>query len=243
MKLEKILQLDERVVTFGAKSFPSKGHFIVMAGGPGVGKNFVLKNIVMIDGKVFDHDDVGETLVNKDIEIKIPDKGYSPEKGKYRTVKYTKGRISQSQWEDPDFLKAYYKDVIKPLSNKKSKMFFQLMAKGKTANTNIIVNSSGRSIEDKILPLFPMLKAQGFQTTLIYVHANEDVAWKRNLARTRTVARDVFDEIRSDVEPAVKAHQDKFDHVWYIDSSLGYPNSKPGYRWWEEKPETVLKVK
>ena len=59
MKLEKILdeeKLNERIVTFGGNAFPKGGHLVIMAGGPGSGKGFALKNIVGVHGKTLNVD-------------------------------------------------------------------------------------------------------------------------------------------------------------------------------------------
>ena len=48
--------VDERVITFDKQAMPKSGHLVVLVGGSGVGKSFVLKNVIPITGKVFNPD-------------------------------------------------------------------------------------------------------------------------------------------------------------------------------------------
>jgi len=49
-------QLDEALITFGGKANPRFGQIVILAGGAGSGKGFVLSNLVGVQGKVFDVD-------------------------------------------------------------------------------------------------------------------------------------------------------------------------------------------
>lgn len=46
----------EKLITFGGKAYPKFGNVVILAGGAGSGKGFTLKNILGIEGKVFDVD-------------------------------------------------------------------------------------------------------------------------------------------------------------------------------------------
>lgn len=49
-------QLDEALITFADQAYPTNGHVVIMAGGAGSGKGFVLDKLVGMEGKVFDVD-------------------------------------------------------------------------------------------------------------------------------------------------------------------------------------------
>lgn len=61
--------LMEKLITFGGKAYPKYGNIVVMAGGAGSGKGFVLSNLVGVEGKVFDVDEL-KTLASKTPAIK-----------------------------------------------------------------------------------------------------------------------------------------------------------------------------
>ena len=54
----------EKLITFGGQAYPKFGNIVIMAGGAGSGKGFVLSNLVGIEGKVFDVDEL-KTLASK----------------------------------------------------------------------------------------------------------------------------------------------------------------------------------
>jgi hypothetical protein len=61
---EEAVSLMEKLITFGGKAYPKFGNIVVMAGGAGSGKGFVLSNLVGMEGKVFDVDEL-KTLASK----------------------------------------------------------------------------------------------------------------------------------------------------------------------------------
>lgn len=54
---------EAKVVTFDGKVNPNFGHAVIMAGGAGSGKGFALKNIIMLQGKTFDVDELKQLYV------------------------------------------------------------------------------------------------------------------------------------------------------------------------------------
>lgn len=67
--LEEVSALMEKLITFGGQAYPNYGNIVVMAGGAGSGKGFVLSNLVGLEGKVFDVDEL-KTLASKTPAIK-----------------------------------------------------------------------------------------------------------------------------------------------------------------------------
>ena len=59
----------EKLITFGGKAYPKYGHIVLMAGGAGSGKGFILSNLVGVEGKVFDVDEL-KTLASRTPTIK-----------------------------------------------------------------------------------------------------------------------------------------------------------------------------
>lgn len=48
----------EKLITFGGKAYPKFGNIVIMAGGAGSGKGFIKDELVGIEGRVFDVDDL-----------------------------------------------------------------------------------------------------------------------------------------------------------------------------------------
>jgi hypothetical protein len=55
---EESQELLEKLITFGGQAYPKFGNIIIMAGGAGSGKGFVLGTLVGAEGKVFDVDEL-----------------------------------------------------------------------------------------------------------------------------------------------------------------------------------------
>tara|TARA_Y100000004_G_scaffold190762_1_gene248385 strand:+ start:26 stop:1318 length:1293 start_codon:yes stop_codon:yes gene_type:complete len=50
--------LMEKLITFANKAYPKNGHVLILAGGAGSGKGFVLDNLIGLEGKKFDVDEL-----------------------------------------------------------------------------------------------------------------------------------------------------------------------------------------
>lgn len=50
--------LDEKLITFAKKAYPKSGNVLILAGGAGSGKGYVLNNLIGMEGKVFNVDDL-----------------------------------------------------------------------------------------------------------------------------------------------------------------------------------------
>ena len=57
-KMNEDVQLDEKLITFAKKAYPKSGHALILAGGAGSGKGFVLDNLIGMEGKKFDVDEL-----------------------------------------------------------------------------------------------------------------------------------------------------------------------------------------
>ena len=65
-------ELDEALITFAKKAYPKSGHVVILAGGAGSGKGFVLDNLIGLEGKKFDVDELKKlTLRAPKIKEKI----------------------------------------------------------------------------------------------------------------------------------------------------------------------------
>ncbi len=55
--------LMEKLITFAGKAYPRQGHALILAGGAGSGKGFVLSNLIGMEGKIFNVDDLKSAVL------------------------------------------------------------------------------------------------------------------------------------------------------------------------------------
>jgi hypothetical protein len=64
---KNFIELDEALITFGRKAYPNFGNVVILAGGAGSGKGFVLSNLLGIEGKVMDVDALKTLALKSDL--------------------------------------------------------------------------------------------------------------------------------------------------------------------------------
>ena len=64
-------QLNEKLITFGNKAYPKFGNVVILAGGSGSGKGFIIKNLLGIEGMTFDVDALKELSMKSLVINKI----------------------------------------------------------------------------------------------------------------------------------------------------------------------------
>lgn len=80
--------IDEALITFGGKAYPKSGHVVILAGGAGSGKGFILNKLLGIEGKVFDVDMV------KSLSLKRMD--FLDRLAKRTELLYKEGKLKQN---------------------------------------------------------------------------------------------------------------------------------------------------
>lgn len=63
---EQATELFEALIKLGGQAYPKFGNFVIMAGGAGSGKGFVLDKLVGVEGKVFDVDALKKAMIKSD---------------------------------------------------------------------------------------------------------------------------------------------------------------------------------
>jgi hypothetical protein len=58
IKFKDFLYLAEKLITLGGKSYPKYGNVVVLSGGAASGKSFIVKNLLGLDAKTIDVDDI-----------------------------------------------------------------------------------------------------------------------------------------------------------------------------------------
>jgi hypothetical protein len=166
-------QLDEKLITFANKAYPKEGHALILAGGAGSGKGFVLKNLVGLEGKTFDVDAL-KTLVLKAPKLK-------------QKVKDEMGvdldKINLTKGKDVGKLHQIVGDILK-FPNKAQQVFFtQLMTKPALEKPNIIFDVTLKDLRklDNITRLVQQAGYDKKKIHIVWVVNDIEVAKVQNL--------------------------------------------------------------
>ena len=166
-------QLDEKLITFAKKAYPKQGHALILAGGAGSGKGFVLNNLVGLEGKVFDVDAL-KSLVLKAPKLK-------------QKVKDEMGvdldKIDLSKGQDVGKLHQIVGDILR-FPNKAQQIFFtQLMTKPALEKPNIIFDVTLKDLRklDNITRLVQQAGYEKKNIHIVWVVNDIEVAKVQNL--------------------------------------------------------------
>jgi len=67
---DETVELVEKLITFGGRAYPRFGNVVILAGGAGSGKGFIKDNLVGLEGKVFDVDQLKQLAIRTPAIIK-----------------------------------------------------------------------------------------------------------------------------------------------------------------------------
>lgn len=196
---------EAKVVTFDGKVNPNFGHAVIMAGGAGSGKGFALKNVIMLQGKTFDVDEL------KQLYVKGAKSGIFDDE--------RNGDYNFKNPEDVSLLHQKVKDL--KLKDKREETFFKSVMSDKLPN--IIFDITGDE-ESKITNIAKMCKTIGYKVSLVWVVANREEAFIRNMSRDRVVPDTIFHSTHNNVKSSVFSFLEcqgaKFcDYAWIVFSS------------------------
>lgn len=184
--LEQILEnrfLNEALIILGKRPYPNFGHVVIMAGGAGSGKGFVQKNLLGIEGKRFDVDEL-KTFVLKSDKV---NKKLRDEHGVD-----LKDRLSDDFLKDPanvGKLHAIVADTLKLDDKAKVAVLSSVLSAPKDRKPNIIVDTTMRNVQKLSEWVEPLVSA-GYRRDhihIVWVVNDIDVAVKQNQKRSRVV--------------------------------------------------------
>ena len=166
-------QLDEKLITFAKKAYPKAGNVVILAGGAGSGKGFVLDNLVGIEGKVFDVDAL------KSLVLKAPkvDQKIKDEFG------VNLNKLNLTKPNDVAKLHQIVGDIMN-LPNKKQAAFFaSALAAAPEDKPNIIFDVTLKDLRklDNITRLVQQAGYDKKKTHIVWVVNDIEVAKKQNL--------------------------------------------------------------
>lgn len=196
---------EAKVVTFDGKSNPDFGQAVIMAGGAGSGKGTALKSVIMLQGKIFDVDELKQLYV----------------KGSKAGI-FDDIRGGNYDFKNPDDVALLHQKVKElGLKDRREQAFFSSLSTNRLPN--IVFDITGDE-ESKLTKLSMMCKDIGYKVSLVWVVANREEAFIRNLQRDRTVPDEVFHATHNNVKTSVfsflEGSGSKFcDSAWVVFSS------------------------
>lgn len=185
--IEQYQSLLEALITFGGKAYPKGGNVVIMAGGAGSGKGFLLQNLIGLEGMVFDVDAL-KSLAGKAEQIRHKVKseyGYDLEK-------------ITSDLRNPDnvaMIHAIISDYL-DLPDKKLSAFLRgaMLAKSPDLLPNIIFDVTLKDLR-KLDNITRQVKAVGYDVKnihIVWAVNSIDVALQQNANRNRVVPKEIL---------------------------------------------------
>ncbi len=187
--------LENKVITFDNKTYPKFGWAVIMAGGAGSGKSYILSHNLPIDGKIINKDDIGMLYYKLHPNMF---KNFDRQKeGQIRKLNQSvrKGKYAE---ENIDYL----------INNANSERL-----------PNIIIDTTS-SNKDNLIERVNSLKRIGYKICFIWVVTNRSEAIIRSLTRNRRVPQSTLhathNRVRKIVPQFLKENGDLVDDAWII---------------------------
>lgn len=184
--MEEAETLLEKLITFGGQAYPKYGNIVLMAGGAGSGKGFVLSNLVGMEGKVFDVDEL-KILASKAPAIK-------------RRVAQELGddieKLAQNL-KDPENVGKLHDimgDYLQIDKRKEQAFFTSVLTAPADRKPNIIFDMTLKSL-DKLEKIARDAASLGYDKKnvhIVWVVNDIEVAKQQNLKRARTVPTEIL---------------------------------------------------
>jgi dephospho-CoA kinase len=193
VKIEKISVLTEdKSVSFGGVDYPKFGWCVIVCGGSGSGKSSVVKNLVHIQAKTLDVDEVKRVFLKQsDIDgDKIVTKS-----GKEYYLDDIDGPYDMS---NPKYTEFIHK-VTKPLARSKKNTFLKsLESSDPDRLPNVLFDITGKNKND-FSEIISTMKPLGYKISVVWVFAEIETALQRNANRDRVVPEKLVTDIYFDV--------------------------------------------
>lgn len=183
---EEAEALLEKLITFGGKAYPKYGNIVLMAGGAGSGKGFVLGNLVGVEGKVFDVDEL-KTLASKTPAIQ---KRVKAELGVDLADLASNLKNPENVGKLHDIMGEYLK-----IDKRKEQAFYRsVLTAPADRKPNIIFDMTLKSL-DKLEKIARDAEKLGYDKKnvhIVWVVNDIEVAKAQNLKRSRTVPSEIL---------------------------------------------------
>ena len=226
---------ESKIVTFEGNSAPKFGWAVVMAGGAGSGKGYVINNRILLPNKTIDVDELKKQYLK--LKIKNPetykDDGITfDEVNPKILIKIQNGQklksdeideVIKTVLKNPKYVSVLHGIVRrKDWKDKIVNHFFNNVNPDKLPN--VIFDMTGDS-ESKLIKTASKAKQYGYKTALVWTVTNFEVAKDRNAKRERSVSDKILTNTHQGAKNAILGFLDKpeatkyYDEVWIVINS------------------------
>lgn len=221
--IEGDLLNEDRTVKFDGVTFPNYGWCVIMCGGPGIGKSTAYRNLVSINAKKFDVDDL------KTYKLETSELEGNKLIMKNGDVWELDGIPEPYNMSNPAFT-SFVHEKTRPFARKVKQQFFNMGVKdNKETLPNIVFDITGSDIED-FQYIIENVKPLGYKISVVWVLGDFEQAIKQNAQRGRQVdASIVFKKHKKVMSTVQDLLLDKvmlrsIDEFWVIVQSVFNPN-------------------
>jgi hypothetical protein len=176
----------EKLITFGGKAYPNFGNVVIMAGGAGSGKGFVLSNLVGLEGKVLDVDEL-KTAAAKSPLIR---KRVKAETG--MDIEAIAADLKNP--ENVGKLHDIIANVLQLDTRQKKVLMRGILGAAPDRKPNLVFDTTLKDLQ-KLGNLSRMLTNVGYEKKnihIVWVVNDIEVAKAQNLTRSRTVPAEIL---------------------------------------------------
>lgn len=179
---KEYLSLTEKLITFGNKAYPKFGNIIILAGGAGSGKGFVIDNLLGIEGKILDVDAVKSLAMQSDLIIK-----------KAKDLGVDILNLDLSHPKDVYTLHTTL-DRLGTIKNRENTLLNSIMTSNPEMKPNLIFDVTLKDIGkfDNILIKAEQLGYKPENIHLVWVINDFNLAKQQNQSRDRIVPEDIL---------------------------------------------------
>ena len=178
---------EDKTVNPGGTPYPNHGWCVIVCGGPGMGKSSVVKNLINIDAKHLDIDEVKALWLKT---TSIDDGILTTADGR----EYSMGAENISEPYDlsnPKFT-SFVHQVTKPLAKNRQNAFIKAAGShDKEKLPNVIFDITGDEI-DKFMNIIDTVKPLGYKIAIVLVAGEISQAIEQNNLRSRRIDHDLL---------------------------------------------------
>ena len=217
---KEFVELKEELITFNNKAYPKFGNIVILAGGAGSGKGFILKNLVGLEGKVLDVDEIKNMARESDLITS--------------RIKKDKGiDISKMDLRNPSNVSKLHVLLKSTVGKFSSKFFQSVMSADPKRLPNIVFDVTLKDIHkfDELIHRAELLGYNKLNIHLVWIVNDVEVAAEQNKDRTRVVPEDILFQTHTGAAQTFKQIIKKGDQIAkYINGDiwLAFNNKKAG---------------
>ena len=169
------------------------GNFIMLMGGPGSGKSEISKKFINVENSIYFNVDTEREMMAKKLNLDL-----SKPEDNYEILNYTYNTTDSK--------------------NRTIKLLKLLLSTSKNQLPNIIFDTVGNHVK-LMSELIKLAKDSGYNTILVYVKTDINVALQRNINRERKLDNDLVIKYHNSVNKSFDILFPLFDNVWLVDNN------------------------